>query len=60
MNIDFPRQIFEKKYIQYQNRIKISPVWADWFHTDGQTYYVASSNFRTLKLAENRGEHDVL
>jgi hypothetical protein len=44
------------------NRIKISLVGADWFHTDGQTdiHYVADSRFRILQLAEYRGVHDLL
>jgi hypothetical protein len=36
MKLDFSRQIFEKKYTQISNFIKIRTVGAE-FHTDGRT-----------------------
>jgi len=48
MKLEFSREIFEKN-IQFQNFMKIRPVWADFFHEDGRTHMtkliVAFRNF---------------
>ena len=44
MKFEFSRQFFEKKNPEISNFIKIRPVWAQLFHTDGQTYIHNEAN----------------